>query len=126
MPLVTAEIERDLYRYIETVCASVGCEVLALNGIPDHVHLLVCFSATLTYADLMYRVKGGSSRFVTEKLLSGEWFAWRDNYGVFSVSPRDKHSIIAYITNQKEHHSSNDLWRALEDFDAVDDDPDTA
>ncbi len=116
-PLVTAAIERDLYRYIETVCDSVDCPVLAIGGMPDHVHLLVSFPATLSYSELMNRVKGGSSRFVSEKLLPDQWFAWRANYAVFSVSPRHKPITIAYINRQKEHHQNNKLWPSVEALD---------
>src|ERR1051326_585503 len=114
LPLVTDAIERDVYRYIDAVCRSVNCPVLAIGGMPDHIHLLVGFPATLTFADLMNRVKGGSSRFITEKLLPNEWFAWRANYAVFSVSPRDKAATIAYISRQKEHHRANKLWSSVE------------
>ena len=57
---------------------------------------------------------------VTEELLNGDWFAWRENYGLFSVSPRDKNRTIAYIKNQKQLHSNKDLWRAVEYFDEDD------
>ena len=117
LPLVTEDIERAVYRYIETVCGSVGCAVLAIGGMPDHVHLLVAFPTTLTYANLINRAKGGSSRLVTETLRPGEWFAWRENYAVFSVSPRDKKATIAYINNQKKHHAANKLWPSVETLD---------
>jgi len=117
LPLVTSEIERPVYRYIETVCRPVNCDVLAIGGMPDHVHLLVGFPATITFAQLMNRAKGGSSRFVCDELLPDEWFAWRENYAVFSVSPHDKAKTIAYIRNQREHHQNNTLWFAVENFD---------
>ena len=121
LPLITSAIEQYVYTYIEVVCRSIDCPVLAIGGMPDHVHLLVAFPATLTYAELMNRVKGGSSRFVTAKLLPGQWFAWRANYAVFSVSPRDKVATIAYISCQKEHHHNNKLWPSVEDIDEPED-----
>lgn len=40
-PFITTEIEREIYRCIENEARQMGCEILALNGMPDHVHLLV-------------------------------------------------------------------------------------
>ncbi|HZP82753.1 MAG TPA: IS200/IS605 family transposase [Chthonomonadaceae bacterium] len=114
LPLITEEIERDLYRYISAVCRDDQCEVLAIGGMPDHVHLLVGLSNTISLADLMKHVKGGSSRFVTQKLKPGEWFAWQSSYAVFAVSPRDKKMVIGYIQNQKRHHAENTLWPEAE------------
>jgi hypothetical protein len=33
-----------------------------------------------------------------------ENFYWQDGYGVFSVNPSEKDTVITYITNQHEHH----------------------
>ena len=65
LPLLTTEIERAVYRYIEQVCHDDRCEVLAIGGMPDHIHLLVNMSADRrAMSDMMKRVKGGSSRFM--------------------------------------------------------------
>jgi putative transposase len=100
------------------------CPVLAIGGLPDHVHLLVSFTNTLSYADFMKHVKGGSSRFVTQKLKPGEWFQWQENYAVFAVSPRDIRMVTAYILNQKQRHASGNLWpeaeETYEEFDTDD------
>ncbi len=68
----------------------------------------------------MNRVKGGSSRLVSEKLRPGAWFAWRENYAVFSVSARDKKATIEYINDQKTHHAGNKLWPSVEAFEDED------
>jgi len=115
LPLVTEDIERDVYRYIETVACDDKCEVLALGGTADHVHLLLLFPNTLTVADLMSHLKGGSSRFITQTLKPGEWFAWQGNYEAFSVSRRDRSRVIRYIQNQKQHHADGDFWPEAEE-----------
>ncbi len=74
---------------------------LALGGMPDHVHLFVALSNTIPLAQLMKDVKDALSRFVSETPQPGHWFAWQPNCGAFSVSARDKKSVIAYIGNQK-------------------------
>ena len=109
-PLITPDIERDLWRYIGAVCADDKCEVLAIGGMPDYVHLLVLLSNTITLADFVQHVKGGSSRFVSEKLTPGAWFQWQGSYGAFSVSRPQIAKVVDYIANQKQHHAEGTLW----------------
>ncbi len=96
-PLITPDIERDLWRYIGAVCADDKCEILAIGGMLDHVHLLVLLSNTVTLADLMKHVKGGSSAFVSDELRPGEWFKWQGSYGAFSVSRPQIDKVVQYI-----------------------------
>ena len=114
LPLVEPDMERGLYRYIGKVCQNDGCDVLAIGGMPDHVHLLVRFGSTISLSDLMRHVKGGSSRFASETLHPGEWFRWQASYGVFCVEPKNRDKLIAYIANQKQHHAAGTLWPAVE------------
>ncbi len=109
-PLITEDIERDLWRYIGAVCWDDKCDLLAVGGMPDHVHLLVLLSNTITLADLMKHVKGGSSAFVSDKLRPGEWFKWQGSYGATAVSRRHIETVVSYIASQKQHHADGTLW----------------
>ena len=114
-PLITAEIERRLHRYLTSVCRQHGCPVVAIGGMPDHIHLLVSLSNTMTLSELMKEIKGSSSRFFSEQLNPDGWFAWQPNYGAFSVSPADKEKVMAYILHQKQHHADGALWKSAEE-----------
>ncbi len=85
LPILTAEIERDVYRYITTVCEDHGCPVKAIGGTENHVHLLVTMSCAISLGELMQHIKGGSSPFVSGRLRPGEQFAWQGHYGDFSL-----------------------------------------
>lgn len=115
LPLVTEEIEREVYRCVEQAYHHEQCEVLAVGGMPDHVHLLLLIHNTITVTDLIGHIKGGSSRFVSEKLRPGEWFAWQANYGCFSISRSHRRRLIEYIQNQKQHHADSDLLPGAEE-----------
>ena len=115
LPLITEEIEREVYRCLEQACLEKKCEVLAVGGMPDHVHLLLLSHNTATAAGLMNHLKGGSSRFVTEKLRPSQWFAWQANYGCFSISRSHRPRVAAYIQAQKQHHANGDLWPDAEE-----------
>ena len=95
--------------------------MFAVGGMPDHIHLLVALPSTISLSELMQRVKGGSSRYVTDVCKPGEWFAWQGSYGAFSLRKKDIKTFIAYIENQKQHHLDKTLWPdAEETFEEVD------
>jgi putative transposase len=110
MPWVTTEIAEAVYRYIATVVLDDGCELLAIGGMPDHVHLFVRISTTISIAELMKHVKGGSSRIIQRDLAPEAFFRWQGSYGVYGVSPSRKKGVVAYIQNQERHHREDSLW----------------
>ena len=115
-PLIAPEVERDLHRSIGDVAQSHGCRVLAINGMPDHVHVLLRIPPTLSVSWLVQQLKGVSSHFANDQLQLPYKFKWMGFYGAFSVSRWDTRKIMAYINGQKEHHGMNDLMDDLEDF----------
>ena len=117
LPLITPDVERRLHRNIESEARQLGCDVLALNGMPDHVHVLVKFPSTLTIAELLKQMKGVSSNFANEELFKDKPtpFKWQGGYAAFSVSRWDVDKIISYINRQKEHHAAADLWPEYEE-----------
>jgi REP element-mobilizing transposase RayT len=104
LPMIGPGIERRLYRNIESEARGMGCTVLALNGMPDHVHLFVSFPTTIAIANLVKQVKGVSSNFVNDTLKPDVQFKWQGSYGAFTVSRWDVDKIANYVRKQKEHH----------------------
>jgi REP element-mobilizing transposase RayT len=116
LPLVTHQFEQPIYACILNKCLELNCEVLAINGMPDHIHLLVRFPTTLTIADLLQGVKGASSHLVTHNIAPDTFFKWQGAYGAFTVSKDVVPTVKAYIERQKEHHAQNNL---LADFETT-------
>jgi putative transposase len=108
-PIITPDIERALHRCIASEARNLGCTVLALNGMPDHIHLVVKIPGMLAASDLAKRVKGVSSTFARTDLAADGFFGWQDGYAAFSISPTDIQEVIGYVRNQKRHHSENKL-----------------
>ncbi len=125
LPLITPDIERDLYRCIEGEARGKGCTVLALNGTQEHVHLVVSFPTTVTIAELVKQVKGVSSYMVNSVLSTETQFKWQGYYGAFTVSRWNVDQIVQYVKRQKEHHATNNVRPEWEEtftvFDKVDD-----
>jgi REP element-mobilizing transposase RayT len=111
-PLIVETWEDALHRYIEGICRKLDCDVLAVGGTENHVHLLVRMPATLCVADLVEAVKGGSSRYAAG--LTNGSFKWQGSYGAFTVSARDRETVVRYICRQKEHHAAGTVWDAAE------------
>ncbi len=57
-PLITPDIERAVYRCIVQQALRLKCTVLALGGMPDHVHLVVRAPATLSPMQIAKKIKG--------------------------------------------------------------------
>ena len=114
-PLIQPAVERRLYRNIFSEAEKQGCKVLALNGIADHVHLLVKMPSTVTMATVMKQVKGVSSNFANDELFPNRRFKWQGGYGAFSVSRWDVDKIMGYIRKQKSHHADKTMWPEFEE-----------
>jgi len=93
------------------------CDVLAIGGIEDHVHLLVRFPTTLAVAPLLKEVKGASSHLMTHEVMPSEFFKWQGGYGAFTVSKNGVKAVENSIANQKKHHAEKGLvedWERCE------------
>ena len=115
LPLITPTVQDNIYASIHAKGRELKCEVLALGGMPDHVHVLVRFPTTLSVADLVKGVKGTSSHRQTQQVSPESFFKWQGGYGAFTVSPDIVPSVTAYIHNQKRHHAEGNLWTAWEE-----------
>jgi REP element-mobilizing transposase RayT len=78
--------------------------MIAINGMPDHVHMLIGFRATQSMADLMQDVKAGSSKWINDNNYCTGRFEWQSGYGAFSYTKSKLPDLIRYIENQNEHH----------------------
>lgn len=104
-PLIRAEFEARLHAHIrEHLETGLGVRVKRINGMSDHIHLLVRIHSGLAIKDLVQNIKGESSHWVNQNDLSPVPFSWQKGYAVFSVYPQDIDIVEAYIAGQKEHH----------------------
>ncbi len=102
--LVHSSWENDLYRYVTGIVQTNKHKMIAINGMPGHVHMLIGFRATQTMADLMQDVKAGSSKWINDNKYCNTRFEWQSGYGVFSYAKSQLPDVIRYIQNQNEHH----------------------
>jgi len=102
--LILPKHNDELQKYITGIVQNRKQKVLAINNVPDHLHLFVGFGTTMSIADFMEEVKSISSKFINEKGWINGRFEWQRGYGVFSYSRSQIDDVIKYIANQQEHH----------------------
>ncbi len=102
--LIDASIENDLYKYIHGHMKNKKCNLHIINGMPDHVHLLVGVPLTVTVSDLVQQIKVSSTRWMRNQGLQLGDFAWQEGFGAFTVGYSNFENVKSYIANQKEHH----------------------
>ena len=105
--LITGEIRSELYAYLGGLVKEQKGIPIRINGVNDHVHMLVTLPPTMNVSDAMRFIKTNSSRWINRKF--GRPFAWQKGYGAFSVSSSQVPRVVAYIANQERHHSRFDF-----------------
>ena len=93
----------DLHAYLGGIVRNLEGQALIVNGVTDHVHLLVWLPRTVAVAEALKVLKTNSSRWVHESRGDGT-FAWQAGYGAFSVSQSNVSQVTEYIRNQEKHH----------------------
>jgi putative transposase len=102
--MIHASWEGRLFKYMTGIVQGQGQKMLAINGMPDHVHFLIGMKPDCRPSDLVRDVKKYSNEFIKNERLSKFAFRWQEGYGVFSYSHSHLDNIVKYIMNQKEHH----------------------
>ena len=102
--LITPKWEEELHKYITGIVQNKGQKMLAINGIPNHIHFLIGMNPACRLSDLVREIKKSSNSFIKEKGFCKCKFEWQEGYGAFSYSHSALNNVINYIKNQKEHH----------------------
>ena len=116
LPLISASRKEDLYKYIGGIVRNERGTLVELGGMPDHVHLVLRCKTDTSIADIVRHIKGGSSKWLNERLGNADKFGWQTGYGVFSVSESQLSHVIGYIRNQESHHRKTTFQEEFLDF----------
>ena len=98
-PTITPEREERLYEYIGGIIRGLGGILLCVNGVADHVHLLVKLRPDRSISDVLRELKANSSGWIHEVFPDAADFSWQNGYGAFTVSESQvpKVSHLAYL-----------------------------
>ncbi|UWX62000.1 IS200/IS605 family transposase [Chryseobacterium oranimense] len=114
--LISKENREELHKFITGIVANRNQKLFAVFAMPDHVHILVSMSPTITISDLVRDIKAGSSKFINEKAWINGKFSWQEGYGAFSYSKSNVDSVVKYILNQEDHHKKKTFREEYLDF----------
>jgi len=114
--LINQNWEEELYKYVSGIITNKGQKLLAINGMQDHIHILIGMKPSCCLSDLVREIKKSSNDFINEKKFCQSKFQWQEGYGVFSYSHSSLDNVIGYIQNQKEHHTKKTFKDEYIDF----------
>jgi REP element-mobilizing transposase RayT len=103
--LIKPEHNNELQKYITGIVSAQKQKLIAVNNMPDHLHLLAGLRPDSSLSDLVRDVKANSSRFINEKRWVAGRFSWQEGFGAFSHSRSQLDAVIRYIENQQKHHA---------------------
>ncbi|WP_264531740.1 IS200/IS605 family transposase [Flavobacterium sp. N502540] len=104
--LISKNWKDELYKYMTGIISNKGQKLIAINGMPDHIHILVGLKPDKSISDLVRDIKANSSKFINDKKWINGKFEWQNGFGAFSYSHSHLANIIRYIENQEEHHKA--------------------
>jgi putative transposase len=103
--LVLPEVAEELFKYISGVVRSLQQNLIAINGISTHIHILLRMRANMTPSVLTQKIKSNSSRWINERgFVRPRKFQWQSGGALFSVDYRSVDTVKRYIQNLKAHH----------------------
>jgi len=114
--LINSSWEEELYKYITGIVQNKGQKMLAINGIPDHIHIFIGMKPSCCLSDLVREIKKSSNEFINQKKFSKFKFQWQEGFGAFSYSHSNIDNVVKYVLNQKEHHNKKSFKQEYLDF----------
>ena len=102
--LISGKWKDELYKYITGIIINEGQKLLAINGMPDHLHILIGLKPTVALSNIVRDIKANSSKFINEQRFIAGKFEWQKGFGAFSYSHSQIPVIAKYIDNQEVHH----------------------
>lgn len=102
--LIHLSWEERLYQYITGIVRKKEQKLLAINGMPNHIHLFIGLKPSCCLSDLVREIKKSSNEFISENKFTRFKFSWQEGYGAFSYGHSQIDAVIKYIMRQKEHH----------------------
>lgn len=89
---------------------------IAVNGMADHVHLLIIYPPERSISEMVRLIESNSSKWVHDEYPMLRAFAWQSGYSAFSVSESGINAVREYIAEQAEHHRTRTFAEELSVF----------
>jgi REP element-mobilizing transposase RayT len=103
--LIHKPYQEEFNKYVTGIVTNKGQKMLAIGGMPDHIHIFIGMNPTKSISDLVRDIKANSSKFINEKRWVKGKFQWQSGFGAFSYSRSHIDPVVKYILNQEKHHA---------------------
>jgi REP element-mobilizing transposase RayT len=114
--LIRVEWKEELFKYITGIVQHNGHKMIAINGMPDHLHVFIGMKPDQSLSALMQDVKGSSSKWINESGFVRGRFEWQAGFGGFSYGNSQIDAVVKYIQNQEKHHAKKTFLEEYLDF----------
>lgn len=102
--LIQKQWKNELEKYITGIVQNHHHKLLAINSMPDHIHIFIGYNLNQMIPDLVEEIKTSSNAWIKNNKLSKFKFEWQRGYGAFTYSHSQIGSVVKYIVNQEHHH----------------------
>lgn len=98
---------KRVFEYISGIITGMNHKSIIVNGMSDHVHILIGLNPSISISDTIHDIKRSSSLFINRERLCQGKFAWQEGYGGFTYSRSQLENVYNYIQNQEKHHEKS-------------------
>lgn len=104
--LIDPKHNDELQKYITGIVNTQRQQLIVINNMPDHIHMLIGQRPDSALSDLVGKIKSGSTNFINRQRWVRGRFNWQEGFGAFSYSRSQLDTVIRYVMNQQRHHRS--------------------
>ena len=114
--VINKDWKERLHQYLTGIVQNHKHKMIAINSMPDHIHMFFGMRPDQSLSDLMRIVKGDSSEWVNANKMTRSKFRWQEGYGAFSYEKNKIGVVATYIENQEIHHLSKSFLEEYRGF----------
>jgi len=104
--LFRQEHNKPLQKYITGIVKKKDHKLLAINNMPDHIHIFIGYNPKEGLSSIIREIKANSSKYINDNNWFKGKFVWQAGYGAFSYSHSHIDQVCKYIENQEKHHQN--------------------
>ena len=114
--LLHKDIRHRVFEYISAIVTGMNHKSIIVNGVSDHVHILIGLNPVVSISDTVHNIKRSSSLFINNERLCNGRFSWQEGYGCFTYSRSQLQNVFRYIQNQEKHHEKTNFRKEYVQF----------
>jgi putative transposase len=105
-----------MHQYMTRVLQRNGHKMIAINSMPDHLHMLFGFRPMQALSELMRIVKSETSEWINKQKFTPAKFRWQEGYGAFSYARSQVPIVADYVSDQQLHHRKKTFLQEYEEL----------